>query len=246
MLLLNKVAVVTGAGTGVGSAIAKLFAAHGAFVALHYRNSKKSAELLAAEIGTNALAFQADLTDMASTQTFIDGVMLRFGRIDVLVNNASGFTPGKNFELANFGDFALEFVNVLAPTINPCKSVVPIMKTQGTGKIINFGATLVQRPAVDQIVHTTAKSALLGFTRGLAKELGPYGITVNLISPGMTLTKYTETLPEALKSKVASETPLGRLATPEDVAHVALFYASNLSDFVTSANISPDGGLVYL
>ena len=111
---------------------------------------------------------------------------------------------------------------------------------------MNFVATLIQRPAPEYIVHTTAKSALIGLTRTLARDLGPHGITVNMVSPGMTLTDYSQSLPEDLKARVAGQTPLRRLATPEDVANVVLFYASPLADFVTGANLAPDGGLAIL
>jgi 3-oxoacyl-[acyl-carrier protein] reductase len=120
------------------------------------------------------------------------------------------------------------------------------MKAQKAGRIINTIATLVQRPAPEYIVHTTAKSALIGFTRTLARDLGPFGITVNMVSPGMTLTKYSQGLPEKLKHSVTAQTPLRRLATAEDVAKVVLFYASPLADFVSGANIAPDGGLAIL
>ena len=96
------------------------------------------------------------------------------------------------------------------------------------------------------MVHATAKSALIGLTRTLARDLGPHGITVNLISPGMTLTDYSQSLPDDLKARVAAQTPLRRLATPDDVTGAVLFYASPLAGFVTGANIAPDGGLAIL
>ena len=114
------------------------------------------------------------------------------------------------------------------------------------GRIINFLATLIQRPAPEYVVHTTAKSALIGLTRTLARDLGPHGITVNMVSPGMTLTEYSQHLPENVKSAVQRQTPLRRLATAEDVAKVVLFYASPLADFVSGANLAPDGGLAIL
>lgn len=96
------------------------------------------------------------------------------------------------------------------------------------------------------MVHTTAKSALLGLSHSLARELGPHNITVNMVSPGMTLTEYSQSLPTAVQQSVARQTPMRRLATPDDVANVVLFFASPLADFVTSANIAPDGGLALL
>lgn len=244
MLLLGKVALVTGAGRGIGSAIARRFASEGAKVIVHYHTSQAPAEALAAEIG--GLALGADLTDPAAAESLVADALSHFGRIDILVNNAASFAADISFENAAWSDFQAEFDGVVGVTVNPTKAVVRVMKAQGEGRIINFAATLVQRPAPEHVVHTTAKSALIGLTRTLARDLGPQGITVNLISPGMTLTEYSQSLPGDLKGRVAGQTPLRRLAAAEDVAGVVLFYASPLADFVTGANLAPDGGLAVL
>ena len=245
MLLENKVALVTGAGRGIGSAVARLFASEGARVVVHYHTSAEAAELLAAEIG--GLAVQADLTDALATEGMVADALAHFGRLDVLVNNASSFAHDLSFENATWDDFAAEFAGVVGATVNPTRAVVPVMKQQDTGgRIVNFVATLVQRPAPEYVVHTTAKSALIGLTRTLARDLGPHGITVNMVSPGMTLTDYSQSLPPTLKRSVTQQTPLRRLATAEDVARVVLFYASPLAEFVSGANLAPDGGLAVL
>ncbi len=244
MLLENKVALVTGAGRGIGAVVARRFAEEGAKVIVHYRNSREPAEALAWEVG--GVALQADLTDGPATEAMVADALSHFGRIDVLVNNAASFAADLDFDRATWDDFRAEFEGVVGATVNPTKAVVPVMKDQGEGRIVNFVATLVQRPAPEYIVHTTAKSALVGLTRTLARDLGPHGITVNMVSPGMTLTDYSQGLPDDLKERVAGLTPLRRLATPEDVANVVLFYASPLAGFVTGANIAPDGGLAVL
>ena len=241
MLLENKIALVTGAGRGIGAVVARRFAEEGAKVVVHYRGSCAPAEALALEIG--GVALQADLTDPLATEAMVADALSHFGRIDVLVNNASSFAADLTFEAATWDDFRAEFEGVVGATVNPTKAVAPVMIAQGEGRIVNFVATLVQRPAAEYIVHTTAKSALIGLTRTLARDLGPHGITVNMVSPGMTLTDYSQSLPDDLKARVSGLTPLRRLATPEDVANVVLFYASPLAGFVTGANIAPDGGL---
>ncbi len=241
MLLQNKVAIVTGAGRGIGTAIARRFAAEGARVVVHYNESRDAAAALAAEIG--GLALGCDLTDPLATEAMVADALSHFGRVDVLVNNASSFAADLDFEAATWDDFRAEFDGVVGTTVNPIRAVLPVMKAQGGGRIVNFLATLVQRPAPEYVVHTTAKSALIGLTRTLARELGPHGITVNLVSPGMTLTDYSQNLPEAVKARVAGLTPLRRLATPDDVAGIVLFYASPLAGFVTGATLAPDGGL---
>ncbi|MBV9850726.1 MAG: SDR family oxidoreductase [Armatimonadetes bacterium] len=244
MLLEGKVALVTGAGRGIGSEVARLFAGEGARVGVHYRSSRETAEALAREIG--GVALQADLTDSAATEAMVAAALSHFGRMDVLVNNAASFAADLSFEQATWDDFQNEFAGVVGTTVNPTRAVVPIMKQQGGGRIIVFLATLLQRPVPNYVVHATAKSALIGLTRTLARDLGPHGITVNMVSPGMTLTEYSQALPEKVQDAVRRQTPLRRLATPEDVAKVVLFYASPLADFVSGANLAPDGGLAVL
>jgi 3-oxoacyl-[acyl-carrier protein] reductase len=244
MLLPDKVALVTGAGRGIGAEVARLFAREGARVAVHYRASREAAEALAQEIG--GFPVQADLTDPQAATAMVEAAVAHFGRLDVLVNNAASFASDLTFEAATWEDFAREFAGVVGATVNPTHAAVPHMTRQGGGRIINFLATLVQRPAPEYIVHTTAKSALIGLTRTLARDLGPHGITINLVSPGMTLTEYSQGLPDKLKDSVTRQTPLRRLATAEDVAKVVLFYASPLADFLTGATLAPDGGLAVL
>jgi len=243
MLLNGRVALVTGASRGIGEATARLFASEGATVIVHYHSGHDEAEGIAAAIGNGALAIGADLRDPDATAGLLADIDSHFGRLDILVNNAASFAHGKNAETADWADFEAEFAGVVGVTVNTTKAAIPLMKRAGYGRIVTTVATLLQRPVPDFIVHTTAKSALVGYTRTLARELGPYGITANMISPGMTLTDFSNSQSEDAKAKVAIQTPLRRLATPEDVARVALFYASNLADFVTGANIAPDGGL---
>ncbi len=243
-LLENKVALVTGAGRGIGAATARRLAAEGAKVVVHYRLSRQPAEALAKEIG--GLALGCDLTDPPATEAMVADALSHFGRIDILVNSAASFAADLKFEDANWDDFRAEFDGVVGTTVNPIQAVLPVMKAQGSGRIINFLATLTQRPAPEYVVHTTAKSALIGLTRTLARDLGPHGITVNLVSPGMTLTEYSQSLPDDQKARVAALTPLRRLAMPDDVAGVVLFYASPLAGFVTGATVAPDGGLAIL
>ena len=241
MLLENKVALVTGAGRGIGAAVARRLAAEGAKVVVHYRSSRAPAEALAKDIG--GLALGCDLTDPPATEAMVADALSHFGRIDILVNNAASFAADLTFEAATWEDFQAEFDGVVGTTVNSIQAVLPVMKAQKSGRIINFLATLTQRPAPEYVVHTTAKSALIGLSRTLARDLGPHGITVNLVSPGMTLTDYSQSLPEDQKARVAALTPLRRLATPDDVASVVLFYASPLADFITGATLAPDGGL---
>ena len=246
MLLSGRIALVTGASRGIGEATARLFASEGATVVVHYHSGHDDAERIAAEIGNGALAIGADLRDSDVAGGLIADIDSHFGRLDILVNNAASFAHGKNAEAADWADYEAEFAGVVGVTVNMTKAAIPLMKRAGYGRIVNTVATLLQRPVPDYIVHTTAKSALVGYTRTLARELGPFGITANMISPGMTLTDFSQSQPDDVKDKVAAQTPLRRLATAQDVARVALFYASSLADFVSGTNIAPDGGLAVL
>jgi 3-oxoacyl-[acyl-carrier protein] reductase len=139
-----------------------------------------------------------------------------------------------------------EWQVVVRPVFNVTRAALPHLIAQGSGRIVNLSATLLQRPATGFAAHAMAKAAVLSLTRTLAREVGPHGVTVNAVSPGMTLTTFSRNLPEDVKESVRRQTPLRRLATPEDVAGAILFFCSPLADFVTGANIAPDGGLAVL
>jgi len=243
-MLEGKKALVTGAGRGVGRAIARLLAAEGAQVVLAYRSSRASAEALAAELGGVALA--ADLTDTTQAERLVAEAHVVLGGLDLLVNNAAGFGPLKPLAEYTWDEIDTEWQAVVKPVVTVTRAALPHLQAQGSGKIVNLSATLLQRPAPGQGAHAMAKAAVLAYTRSLAREVGPQGITVNAVSPGMALTEFSENLPEAHKAAVAERTPLRRLATPEDVARAVLFFCSPLADFITGANLAPDGGLAVL
>lgn len=248
-LLTGAKALVTGAGRGIGVDIARLLATEGASVAVHYRASRdgaeKTAELVRAAGGA-AIVVQADLTDEAQATRLVTETRERLGGLDILVNNAAGFGPLKTLADYTWNEIAAEWDAVVKPVFVLTRAVLPGMRAQHRGRIINLSATLLQRPAPTYGAHGMAKSAVLSFTRTLAREVGPDGVTVNAVSPGMALTEFSRSLPEDLKNAVRDRTPLRRLATPEDVAKAVLFFASPLADFVTGANIAPDGGLAVL
>jgi len=243
-LLEGKTAIITGAGRGIGRSIAELFAENGANVVIHYFKSASTADELAARV--NGIAVKADLTVPNDAVSLVQESLASYGSVDILVNNAASFAHASSFSEENWSTYLEEFNGVFGATFHVTSAVIPVMKDQGRGRIINFGATLIQRPAVGYGAHTCAKSAVLALTKNLARELGPYGITVNSVSPGMTLTDFSNSLPQVERDRISSITPLRRLAQPGDVADVCLFFASDLSHFVTGANIAPDGGLAVL
>ena len=239
-------ALVTGAGRGIGVEIARLLAAEGASVALSYRTSRAGAEDAAERIrvaGGAAIPLQADLTVAADAERLVRETRETLGGLDILVNCAAGFGPAKSLVDATWEEVDREWEDVVSPVVHVTRAALPHLIAQKRGRIVNLCATLVRRPASGYGAHTMAKAAVLAYTRTLAKEVGPHGVTVNAVSPGMTLTDFTLSLPESVREGVAARTPLRRLAGPEDVARAVLLFCSPWADFITGAELAPDGGL---
>jgi 3-oxoacyl-[acyl-carrier protein] reductase len=248
-LLPGKRALVTGAGRGVGSVIARRLADEGAAVALAYRSSAAGAEEVVAAIrgaGGTAVSLQADLMDEGQAARLVEAARAALSGLDIVVNNAAGFGPEKRVADSAWDDVDREWQVVVKPVFTVTQAALPYLIAQGSGRIVNLSATLLQRPAAGYAAHAMAKAAVLALTRTLAREVGPNGVTVNAVSPGMTLTAFSASLSDEVKEAVRRQTPLRRLATPEDVAGAVLFFCSPLADFVTGANIAPDGGLAVL
>ena len=249
----DKVVLVTGAGRGIGAAIAKAFAAEGATVAVNYLQNATAAEAVTAackEAGGEAAAFQADVTDGGAIASLVDGVLDAFGKIDILVNNA--FRPyafdadnRKMFWDLEWTDYQAQIEGALLSTHGLCKAVLPAMKKRTRGAIVNIASDLVARPTFPYHDYTTAKAALVGFSRNLAVELGPFGIRVNCVAPGLVYpTDASRQTKEDVKEMIIAQTPLRRIARPEDVAGPVLFLASDWSNFMTGQTLYVDGGLV--
>ncbi|MBC8141230.1 MAG: SDR family oxidoreductase [Armatimonadetes bacterium] len=248
-LLHGKRALVTGAGRGIGMEIARLFAAEGASVVVHYRGSRTGAEGTARiirEAGGTATVLQADLTDEGDVSRLLSETLASLGGLDILVNNAAGFGELKPLAAHTWDEVDAEWQAVVKPVFLLTRACVPVLVAQKSGRIVNLSATLLQRPAPTYGAHTMAKAAVLAFTRTLAREVGADNVTVNAVSPGIALTEFSLSLPDETKNAVRDRTPLRRLATPEDVAKAVLFFASPLADFITGANLAPDGGLAVL
>jgi 3-oxoacyl-[acyl-carrier protein] reductase len=248
-LLAGQRALVTGAGRGIGVAIARALAAEGAAVAIAYRHSRVGAEDLVRALraeGKTAVALGADLTDATQAHDLVAEATAALGGIDILVNNAAGFGPLRPLADTIWDDIDTEWQAVVRPMFLATSAILPGMRAQRHGRIVNLSATLLQRPASGQGAHAMAKAAVLSYTRSLAREIGPDGVTVNAVSPGMTLTQWSLAQPEREKAAVAARTPLRRLATPDDVAGAVVFFCSPLAAFITGANLAPDGGLAVL
>ena len=253
MNFTGKVVLVTGASRGIGAAIAQAFAQEGALVVVNYLNNSAAAHAVVArckEVGGDALAIQADVTSDADVSRLIDTALLETGKIDVLVNNAFApysFNPEQRalfWELA-WSDYQRQMDGALGSTFRVCQALLPHFKQRGQGCIVNLASDLVHRPSVAYHDYTTAKAALIGFSRNLATELGPLGIRVNCVAPGLVCpTQASRDTREEVKDLIAAQTPLRRIATPQDVAGPVLFLASDWSRFMTGQTLLVDGGLV--
>ncbi|WP_394234243.1 SDR family oxidoreductase [Niallia oryzisoli] len=249
----GKVVIVTGASRGIGAAISRAFAKEGAFVIINYLQNKAMAEQVASEcieLGGDGWAVQGDVTSESAVNQLIEQVSLETGRIDVVVNNA--FKPFKfdpeqrklAWEL-KWEDYQAQIDGAVRSTHYMCQAVLPIMKKQSQGSIVNVISNLVERPIVPYHEYNTAKTALMGYSRNLAAELGSFGIRVNCVAPGLVYpTDASRTTKEELKEMIIAQTPLRRIATPEDIAGPVLFLASDWSQFMTGQTLYVDGGFV--
>ncbi len=249
----DRIVVVTGASRGIGAAIARAFAAEGAVVVVNYLQNDEAAENVVAackEAGGDGWAVKADVTSEDAIGGLIDGVIGEFGKIDVLVNNAFRpyvFDPEarKLFWDTDWRDYQTQIDGALFSTYHLCKAVLPHMKRRNRGAIVNMSSDLVARPTIPYHDYTTAKAALIGFSRNLAVELGPLGIRVNCVAPGLVYpTDASRATKEEVKETIIAQTPLRRIATPDDVAGPVLFLASDWSRFMTGQTLYVDGGLV--
>lgn len=248
--LKDKIAVITGASSGIGRGIAEAFANEGADIVVNYLKSKESAESLVDELkekGCRAIAIQADMGDEDDIDRLIAKTIDEFGRIDVWVNNAGADILTGTGAAADIHEKLEHLIEVdLKGTIKACWSVSPTMQEQGHGVIINMSWDLSTHgfQGTNPQIFAATKAGVLGFTRSFAKSVGPE-IRVNLVSPGWISTAFAEEhMQDDYFQARISEIPLGRFGRPEDVAAAAVFLASDDSSYLTGEAININGGLV--
>lgn len=245
MLLSGRVALVTGASRGIGAATARLLARQGARVAVNYNRSPRPAQALVDEIaahGGKAIAVKADVTDLMEVGYMVEQVEAELGAIDTLVLNA-----GMNVHVAPFLGYPWEAVEAkvsgeLKAVFHLTQAVLPSMVERRSGCIVAVSSTLSRRPGDGFSAHSASKSAVDALMKSMALELGPAGIRVNVVAPGLTLTDATAFLPDQAKQAVAGMTPLRRNGEPDDVAGAILFLVSDQARHVTGAYVPVDGG----
>jgi 3-oxoacyl-[acyl-carrier protein] reductase len=215
-------------------------------VVVNYAANAQAAAAVEAEIngsGGKALAVQADVLSPGDVERLVARTLEAFGRIDVLVNNAGGRFKQAPFLATSWEGFAADVTNELKASYLVTHAVLPTMVEQRYGRIVFVGSGTDRHAVPGMISHGTAKAALATFARHLAHEQARHGVTVNVVSPGLTETDATAHLPAALRDPIVRTTPLGRVAQAEDVARVIAFYASDESGFITAGYTPVDGGL---
>ncbi len=247
MLLTGKVALVVGAGRGIGAATARLLAEQGATVAVCYLKNTTAAEALAqsiAERGGKVKLYQADARDADQVRHLVKDVFDLEGRLDIVVHSvpAQGFIkPFLSFE---WEDFILAAQSELKAAFEVAHAVLPLMRRQHAGRLVFVTSDWAKHPTMAGLCGLVpAFGALVSLVKALAKEFGPDGITVNTVAPGMVDTELSAQMPPEVRRQVAAMTPLGRVATPEDIAQVIAFLASDASGFMTGTYVPVSGGL---
>lgn len=244
--LENRVAVVTGASRGIGRAIALELARRGARVVVNYQHSAEAAKQVVAAIeaeGGTAMAVQADVSDLEQAQALIQAALDAYGQIDILVNNA-GVTRDQVLLMMSEEDWDTVIRVDLKSLFNTCKAAARKMIRQRSGRIINISSIVGIAGQGGQTNYAAAKAGVIGFSKSLAKELGPRGITVNVVAPGFIPTDLTSALPQEMVQKAIDHTPLQRVGRAEEIAYAVAFLASDEAAFITGAVLPVDGGLV--
>jgi 3-oxoacyl-[acyl-carrier protein] reductase len=244
-VLKDKVAVVTGSSRGIGAATAKLLASQGAKVAVNYISNRERGDQVVADIeaaGGRALLVRANVTVREDINALVATAERELGPIDILVNNANMAFSVKPFIEHAWEDFERKLTHEMKASFFACQAVAPGMIERRSGCIVNVSSGLSRVPGPGFVAHSSAKSALDAFSRALAQELGPYGIRVNVVAPGLTATEATAHQPREMHEAIAARTPLRRIATPEDVAGAVLFYCTDWSRFVTGTYLPVSGG----
>lgn len=251
-LTMKNTVLISGSSRGLGASIAKTFYENNYDVAINYYKSQEKALALAKELGPKAKIYRADVSDINQVTEMINQIKNDFGTTpSVLVNNAMtsyvfNGDDRKTAETITWSEISNHMDVTLKGSLNLIQTLIPYMKEKKYGRIINVGTNLVQNPVVPYHDYTIAKAALLGLTRTFAKDLGPMGITVNMISGGLLkVTDASAATPDEVFDIIAQMTPLQKITTTKDFADAVMFFASEGSRSITGQNLTVDGGLTF-
>ena len=246
MLLKDKTALVTGGSRGIGRAIVLALAKEGAKVAFVYRGNQAAADTLVSEVtqeGGTAVAFQGDVSQPEAASQIVEKVLADWGRLDILVNNAGVIKDGLFIQMEQAAWDTVIDTN-LGGVYNFCRAAAYPMMKQRTGRIINISSVAADHVNRGQCNYAASKGAVNSFTRALATELAPRGVTVNAIAPGFIATDMSEVVRNAAGDSIVKKfIPMRRLGQPEDIAGVVIFLASAASSYLTGQVLTVDGGL---
>lgn len=245
--LAGRVALVTGGSRGIGAATCAALAAAGAAVVVHYGTQQGAAQALAEQIqalGGTAEALGADLAEPAAAGHLVQQTLARFNRLDILVNNAGQYTDGPAVAAMSDDQWERSLAINLTAAFRCARACVPVMKAGSWGRIINITSQAAYTGSANHAHYAAAKAGLAGFTYSLAKEVAPYGITVNMVAPGRILTDMVRPHLERRLEEWTRHTPLGRLGKPEEVAAPIAFLASEAAGYITGATLHVNGGLL--
>ncbi len=236
-----KVALITGAGRGIGAAVARRLHANGYQVILNYRRSRAQAEALAEELG--GLALFADVSDPRQVESMVTVILNKYCQLDALVCNAGIAWQGLTQTMSD-DDYRRVMGIDLDGVFYCCRAVLPQMIRQKSGKIVTISSMWGQVGGACETAYSAAKAGVIGLTKALAKEVGPSGITVNCVSPGVIDTDMNQALGAQCLAQLAQETPLSRLGNVQDVAECVSFLCSSAGSFLTGQVLAPNGGLI--
>lgn len=238
---MAKTVLITGASRGIGAATAEIFADNGYNVIINYNKNRERAEQIAQKTGGKII--QADISDIIQTGKMVDDIISEFKKIDVLVNNAGISVTGTFDSISDEDARRLFDVNIFG-TFNCTKLVLPHMLRRKYGKIINVSSMWGQVGASCEVHYSASKAAVIGFTKALAKEVGPSGITVNCVSPGFISTDMTACYTKEEVNAICEEIPVGRTGSPYEVAQAVFYLASEQASYITGQVLGINGGMI--